>query len=425
VKIFYKILGCKMNFLEAEKIAKNLKSSGVSVTQDIQEADAIIVNTCAVTRQAEKKSRQAIRSLASKNKKAQIIAFGCGIKASPEVFNSIPEIHKVFPEWSDVVAHIQKSGDQKPKQEGSNFEHFRTRAYIEIQNGCDNYCTYCITARLRGQHVSRPAEEIIQDIQEAEKNGIKEIVLTGINVGAWGAKNSTQSEDAKLDQLLRVILAETSIPRLRISSLGPQYLSDQLIELWASESRILPHLHLSLQSGSSSVLERMRRGYTSAEVDGKLSKLRQVIPDIGIAADVIVGFCGESDEEFQETCDLVQKHEFMKIHVFPFSLRQGTSAEKLGDDISPEIKKARTEKLRRISNKLYKNFVQKNLGKIQKVLVEATKGEGLKGLTGNYIQIEFPDQKELINKIVNVKIGESSKTPVTATKQLYPSASLQ
>ena len=404
-----------MNFLEAEKIAKSRGILQYAPTQDVQEADIIIVNTCAVTRQAEKKSRQAIRSLASKNPQAQVIAFGCGVKASPDIFNSIPEIDQVFSEWSEVVAHIQKSDDQKSKQEESDFKHFRTRAYIEIQNGCDNYCTYCIIARLRGKHISLSKEEVIQSIKEVEEEGIKEIVLTGINIGAWGASYSHKAEESRFHELLKSILSETNIPRIRISSLGPQYLSDELIKLWATENRILPHLHLSLQSGSTPVLERMRRGYSSAQVDERLTKIRKAIPDLGIAADIIVGFCGESEDEFQETCNLVQKHEFMKLHVFPFSLRQGTLAEKFGDDIFPEIKKARAEKLRQINDKLYKNFVQKNLGKVQKVLVEATKGEKLKGLTGNYIQIEFPDQKELINKIVNVKIGESSSS-VTAAK---------
>jgi threonylcarbamoyladenosine tRNA methylthiotransferase MtaB len=271
---------------------------------------------------------------------------------------------------------------------------------------------------LRGKHFSRSKEEVIADIKEVEKAGIQEVVLTGINIGAWGASLSHKQTEAKLHELIHVILEETTMPRIRISSLGPQYITDELIDLWAKESRIQPHLHLSLQSGSTTVLDRMKRGYTAEDVDKKLTKLRRAIPDIGIAADIIVGFCDETEEEFLETYAFVQKHEFMKIHVFPFSLRQGTAAEEIGDTVSSDTKKERTKKLRDVSNKLYKNFVQKNMGKVQKVLVEATRSGSLKGLTGNYIQIHFPENENLINKIVRVQIGEV-ETPVTATKQLY------
>jgi threonylcarbamoyladenosine tRNA methylthiotransferase MtaB len=265
----------------------------------------------------------------------------------------------------------------------------RTRLPIAIQTGCDDVCSFCITRIARGAHRSLPIDSIVRQIRHAEELELKEIVLTGINLAAWGCENTRQPQQARLHELLFEIMEQTDIPRIRLSSLGPQYLQPGFFEV-LSDARICDHLHLSVQSGCDSVLQRMARGHGMKEVLDTAERARTVRPNVGLAADMIVGFPGESDTEFATTLDTVRAVGFSKLHVFPFSPREGTPAARMSDAVSQEVKKGRATVLRELGNQLREAFIASQLGTDHQVLVESNEA----GLTTNYLRVAVPGAKE-------------------------------
>jgi threonylcarbamoyladenosine tRNA methylthiotransferase MtaB len=412
--------GCKNNRYELDKIQEWAVSNGIKIV-DENEADFSIINTCTVTHIADKKSRQLIRKTKNSNPKLKTIVFGCAARMQKKEFEKIEEIDHLLPDLKTVLGFLgdvnnttiqPKAGFANPAF--GNRDVGRSRALVQIQDGCDNYCSYCIIAAARGRSKSRPADEIIEEVKQHVKNGYNEVVLTGINIGAYGCSVTTKPEESKLAELLNNILEKTNIKRVRLSSMGSEYffnyelgirnyeLNGNLINI-LKNPRICRHIHLSVQSGSDSVLKRMKRNYSVRQMDDIIYRLKEDIPGIAITADIIVGFPEEMDEEFAETVDFVKRHKLAKVHVFPYSIRKNTLAA-TRPQVSDEVKKERAHKLQKIANKLRSEFIKNQTGKSVSVLWESESD----GLTDNYIRIH----KKGSYKVCSVTIEKLEKQMV-------------
>ncbi len=377
MKFFIRTLGCKMNWLDSARLAAALQSAGHQPVSDETEADHVFVNTCTVTAEADRKSKQTVNK-AGRNP-VQVAVMGCGPRVDRGIWQQQSGNALVFADDASMFAHfgVELSDDQLPLNS-------RTRLPVAIQTGCDNLCTFCITRVARGRHRSLPIDTIVAQINQALEHDIHEVVLTGINLAAWGCEDSNHPEQARLHELLEAILQQTEMPRIRLSSIGPQFIQPGFFDVYQDE-RICDYLHLSLQSGSDSVLERMVRGHGTEEVYRIAERARAARPDTAIAADVIAGFPGESEQEHRETMTLLEQVGFAKLHVFPYSTREGTPAAKLPGQLPTEIKKVRAGEIRDLARILRKRFLEAQIGKDFQVLVESS---GNNGLTTNYIRMQ-------------------------------------
>ncbi len=382
-------LGCKMNFVDSERLAKELGERGYQIEED--NPDWVVVNTCTVTHSADKKSAIKIRNAFSRTQ--NVIITGCGARTDHDFWKQqFPKVLLV-PQIEEVIKIItDKESDQSTRMSSSSLPVFlgRTRRYVAIQNGCDTYCSYCIIPFARGKSESREKEAIVKEILNLELQGGKEVVLTGINLAAWGATHTRKPEENCFAHLLKYILERTSIPRIRISSVGPEFLGDEFFDVYANE-RICDHLHVSVQSGSEKVLKLMNRGHGVASIEQVAHKARKVRPDTALTSDIIVGFPGEGEREFKESEDLMRRLAFSKLHVFPFSLRQGTAAEHLKEGlVSEQEKKKRSAHLRAVGEDLLRDFYRSQLGKTKSVLWE---GKGV-GLSTNFVRVRKEGAEE-------------------------------
>lgn len=400
MKIVVMTLGCKVNKYESDAMIYNLKLNGHEASDKLEKADAYIINTCAVTAEAEKKSRQMIARCRKFNSNAKIYVCGCASQKDAQQFA------EKGVNFISGVAGKEKINDFL-NQNGVNVDTLptvyeemvaqpqRIRAYIKIQDGCDNFCSYCIIPYLRGRSRSR---EIIKIIEEVASLGdeIKEVVLTGINVTDYRID----------DQPGLLTLLEKLDPygkRLRLSSMEETLVSEEFVKGLSELSNFCPHFHLSLQSGSASVLKRMNRKYTPEEFLASVELIRKYFPLAAITTDIIVGFPDESDDEFQQTYDFVQKVGFADIHIFQYSRREGTVAAKM-KDLSPEVKQRRFEALNALKSVLCTRFIEQNIH--GKVLVEEKVGKYYVGFTENYIKCYIKSFKNLFNQVVPVQIGK-------------------
>lgn len=407
----HKVFGCKVN-----KFYLNKRIAHLEATQ--QSADDIfLVATCVVTDRAKSKRVKEILDQLHQDKRVYIA--GCGSISRGEAmdrdifFNYYPEL-RPYEEKILLLA-------EDPAQDAKSFtnglktpnQKLWTKNYVIIQNGCDNYCSFCLTIFKRGPHRNRPLEEIIQEIHQIESEGWKEIVITGINLAARGASDTRNAGESKLPELLNAILEQTNIPRIRISSIDPQYLTDDFFEI-VKNPRFVPHFHFSIQSFSAPVLKLMNRGYSSEKLEEVLTKIRNLDrPDkdqISIWADIICGFPGETEEDFLITCEGVKKHRITKLHAFPFSDHH--KAEKIPASLLPnqvpnEIRKERNRRLIEIWDQVRDTFVAQNYGKKFQVLIEETKNGKSKGRTENYIHVVIPGEYEK-GSIVEVVLDEKN-----------------
>ena len=370
-----------MNWLDSARLAAALQSAGHNAVADESEADYVFVNTCTVTSEADRKSKQTVNKAGRAQK--QVAVMGCGPRVDAEGWQQA-ENTLVFSDDNALLKHfgIEEDDAQMPLSS-------RTRLPVAIQTGCDNECTFCITKVARGAHRNLPVERVVQQVKQAHEHGIKEIVLTGINLAAWGCENSNRPEQARLHELLEAILQQTEIPRIRLSSLGPQFIQPAFFDVYA-DTRICDYLHISLQSGSDTVLNRMVRGHGTAELCSIAERARAVRPDTALAADIIAGFPGESDAEHQETMELLNAVQFAKLHVFPFSEREGTPAATMPEPVDVAIRKQRAAEIRELARLMRKQFIDQQMGKRLTVLVE---GNG-SGLSTNYIRLLTNDLGE-------------------------------
>ncbi|MCW8829670.1 MAG: MiaB/RimO family radical SAM methylthiotransferase [Gammaproteobacteria bacterium] len=394
MKFYIRTLGCKMNWLDSARLAAALQTAGNTAVADEAEADYVFVNTCTVTAEADRKSKQIVNRAGRQQK--QVAVMGCGPRVERNEWQQQSANALVFSDEQQMLAHFGIENDELLLPLNS-----RTRLPVAIQTGCDNLCTFCITRVARGQHRSLPAEQIVRQIELALENDIREVVLTGINLAAWGCENSNHPEQARLHELLEIILQRTAIPRIRISSIGPQFIQPAFFDVYRDE-RICDYLHISLQSGSDSVLQRMVRGHGTEEVARIAERARAVRPDTALSADIIAGFPGESEAEHRQTLAFLEQVGFAKLHVFPYSIREGTLAADIAGQLPQELKKARAGEVRELARILRKRFIAEQFGKRFQVLVE---GNG-SGLSGNYLRLLSGDHTQ--GEIVEVVVNEES-----------------
>jgi len=405
MKIALDTLGCKLNQAEAEFLARQLAEAGYRLVSLVDEADVYILNTCTVTHVADAKSRHWLRLAHRRNPNALVVATGCYAQRVPQELAQIEGVSLVVgnDEKQHLLRLLQESSclscpTSIQEVSATNYHlAFRTRAFIKIQDGCNSFCSYCIVPTVRGREHSLPVEQIVAEVRHRVADGGKEVVLTGTEIGSYNYNG------VSLKGLLENILAETDVTRLRISSLQPQGISSELIRLWR-DSRLCSHFHLSLQSGSDGVLRRMNRRYSVSDYQGAVSLIRALVPEVAIATDFIVGFPGETEEEFEESYNICQQMEYARIHVFSYSRRSGTQASQLPQQISAQVKKERSQKMLALHKESSQNFRQQFLGKNMLVLWEKQSDGGVwSGLTGNYIRVYTKSDEDLANKLLLVK----------------------
>ncbi|HSG41770.1 MAG TPA: tRNA (N(6)-L-threonylcarbamoyladenosine(37)-C(2))-methylthiotransferase MtaB [Anaerolineales bacterium] len=411
MKIYLDTVGCRLNQSEIETMARQFRAAGHEIVATADMADMAVVNTCSVTSNAASDSRGKIRQIARAGVD-EIIATGCWSTLQPQKAQDLPNVlHVISNDRKDqLVADIldipQESFDIEPiSREPLPGLHRRTRAFIKVQDGCDNQCTFCITTVARGEGRSRTVADVILDIQSAMDGDTKEVVLTGVHLGSWG-----YDFDSNLTELVKAILRETDIPRLRLSSLEPWDLSADFFSLWENP-RLMPHLHLPLQSGSESTLKRMRRNTTPASFRELVAAARQAIPDVSITTDIIAGFPGETEDEFAETFDFIHEMEFAGGHVFTYSPRPGTGAAQMKGQVKPQLRKKRNHILQGVLAESEKSYREKFIGRNMSVLWESTSETGeqgwlMEGLTENYLRVNAFAKSPIWNEINEVSLQD-------------------
>ena len=403
-KIYATSLGCKVNSYELEAIKDLLLENNHNELSSPEEADFIIVNTCCVTNMAASKSRKKISHLHKINSKAKLIVMGCYVQGFEDEIKDMEgisllvgtsnrtKIKEYIDNPSNITSYV-KDIDIKDKYEElkvtSYFEN--TRAYLKIQDGCDNYCTYCIIPYVRGHIKSRDEKDILDEANKLVSLGYKEIVLTGIHTGSYGK----DKENNKFSDLVEKLLAIDGLYRLRISSIEESEIDDKLIYLLQHNDKLAKHLHIPLQAGSDAILKSMNRKYDLKTYINNVKKIQELVDDIAITTDVIVGFPGETDDNFNDTINTCKEIGYAKIHVFPFSRRKGTVADKLQNQIDGNIKKQRTDVLLDLSNKLGYNFNSRYLYKKIDVLIEEKLNNSYFGHTSNFIKVQIKTDKKL------------------------------
>lgn len=454
MKVHIFTLGCKVNIYETGAMEEQFIKHGYELTDDI--ADVYVVNTCSVTNIAERKSRQMLRRAKELNPKAIIVACGCYAQVAGKEIANIPEVDIIIGnnEKTQIVNIIEEY--KKNKQEEiisdvmhqNNFLDFgittyteMNRAVIKVQDGCDRFCTYCIIPYARGKVRSRVPENILEEIKEISKKGIKEVVITGIHLASYGKdfkeeavekyrKNYgydekytkfTPNDDLhsggfRLIELLEQINKIDGIERIRLGSLEPKLINEEFINRLSKIAKICPHFHLSLQSGCDKTLKAMNRRYTTEEFEKSVELIRKYFKEVSLTTDIIVGFPGETDEDFDKTYQFLKQIKFYKMHIFKYSPKKGTVAEKMPNQIDGKIKEERSKKLIELSNKNEEEYNRNNIGKIVKVLFEEKVGEYYKGHTTNYITVNARYDENVIDKIKEVKIENTYKNLETLGK---------
>jgi threonylcarbamoyladenosine tRNA methylthiotransferase MtaB len=411
MKIFLDTVGCRLNQAEIETLARQFRAAGHEIIASAAEADLAVVNTCSVTSEAASDSRAAIRR-ANRLGAGEVVVTGCWATLEPDKTGSLPGVSKVVPNLqkdnlaADLLGLPQEFFDLEPlARQRIPGLHARTRAFIKVQDGCDNACTFCITTVARGANRSRPLENVLADVRAALDGGAKEIVLTGVQLGAWGGDFSTPQ---RLSDLVSALLARTSVPRLRLSSLEPWNLEADFFSLWREE-RLCRHLHLPLQSGSETVLKRMRRKTTPGSFAALVQSARAAIPEMAITTDIIVGFPGETEAEFSETLAFVRRMNFAGGHVFTYSARPGTPAARMNNQVRHETRKERNALLRAAVEESAQAYRTSFIGRTLPVLWEGSSrltdaGWVLEGLTGNYLRVSAVAPEVRWNQMNDVQL---------------------
>ncbi|ATP39459.1 tRNA (N(6)-L-threonylcarbamoyladenosine(37)-C(2))-methylthiotransferase MtaB [Solibacillus sp. R5-41] len=418
-------LGCKVNHYETEAIWQLFKDQGYDRVEFNHQSDVYIINTCTVTNTGDKKSRQVIRRAIRQNPNAVICVTGCYAQTSPAEIMAIPGVDIVVgtQDREKLLGYIEQYREERQPinavrniMKNRVYEELdvpaftdRTRASLKIQEGCNNFCTFCIIPWARGLMRSRDPEEVIRQAQQLVDAGYLEIVLTGIHTGGYGQ----DFKDYNLAQLLRDLESQVKgLKRLRISSIEASQLTDEVIEVLQNSEIVVNHLHIPIQSGSDTVLKRMRRKYTMEFFAERLEKLKVALPDLAVTSDVIVGFPGETEEEFMETYNFIRDHKFSELHVFPFSQRTGTPAARMEDQVDEEVKNERVHRLIALNDQLAKEYAARFEEEVLEVIPEERFKEGANenlyvGYTTNYLKIIFEGSEQLIGKLTKVKITKA------------------
>jgi threonylcarbamoyladenosine tRNA methylthiotransferase MtaB len=411
MKVYLDSLGCRLNLSEVETLARRLVALGWQVVSQPEEAQVYVVNTCAVTVQAERKSRSRVRSLAAANPQAAIAVLGCYATLAPRRCAAWPQVTWVIPNAEkERAAHIlteaqPRTGAGAPAGafDGS---FLRTRAFIKVQEGCDNHCTYCVTRRLRGPGRSRAVGEVVRQVRARVAEGYQEVILTGVNLGSYGRHRPGAGG---LAGLVQTLLRETDVARLRLSSVEPWDLDEAFFTLW-EDARLCRQLHLPLQAGCDATLRRMGRPITTARFARLVEAARATIPDLALTTDVIAGFPGEDEAAFEAGLAFVDRLAFARLHVFPYSPRPGTPAAEAPGQVPGPVRRARARRLRRLGARHAAQFRAQFLGREMPVLWERPNRAGLwSGLTDNYIRVVAPADEDLHNQIRMTRLLEARK----------------
>ncbi len=422
-------LGCRLNQYESTAIEENLSKEGFIVLPFSEKCDVYIINTCAVTEESEKKSRKIVRRAHSENPDAFVIVTGCASQVHSDVMAAIPgvsyvcgnrnklsaaEAAKMLVRGESVDEKIQIIDVEASPIEKMNISRSeRTRAFVKIEDGCDNHCTYCIIKTARGNVVSRRAEEIIEEVKTLHRAGYEEVVLTGVETASYG-KDFEDGYD--LATLIRDVAEKTDIKRIRLGSLEPSVLKKAFVDKIAAEKKFLPSFHLSLQSGSNKVLADMKRKYNREMVLANVDYIKEKMPLSTFTCDIIAGFPGESEADFADTYDIAEKIEFLHMHVFPFSAREGTPAATMSGQLPESVKNERVKRLAELEKTLRERNVQRFMGKEFEVLFETEKGGVYTGHTENMLEVSVPSESDIRGKIVKVKISGYDGENVRAEK---------
>lgn len=425
-KVSFYTLGCKVNQYESNGMMQKLKEAGyeiVDINDDI--SDVCIVNTCTVTNISDRKSRQILRKVKDKNPNAIIVATGCYAQVSRKALEEMPEIDIVLgnDEKKEIVKYIEQYNNSKftEIEDISKQKEFvdmgeityteKTRAVVKIQDGCNQFCSYCIIPYARGRVRSRKQENIIKEANKIAQEGIKEIVLTGIHIASYGKDFNNENG---LIELLEELNKVEGIKRIRLGSLEPKIITEEFVQRLVKLEKICHHFHLSLQSGCDSTLKRMNRKYTTQDIREIANRLRRYYPDVMLTTDIIVGFPGETEEEFETTKKFLEEIKLYKMHVFPYSKREGTVAAKMENQIDGNIKEERSKELIELSNKNQEEYNKSYIGKKVEVLFEEKDGEYYKGHTQNYIMVKYKTDENIENTIKEVEVKSAEIEDVEA-----------
>jgi threonylcarbamoyladenosine tRNA methylthiotransferase MtaB len=405
VKVYITALGCKLNQSEAESWARGLAAAGFDIVGDPASADLSIVNTCTVTHVAARKSRQRVRQCARANPQANVVVSGCYAEISPAQAARLPGVCWVAgtADKERLVEKICASLALPPPVAPILTERLpggHTRAFVKIQDGCNNACSYCIVRIARGPQRSRLSQDVLDELLARQAEGYREAVLTGVHIGAYGRERGET-----LAGLVRQVLERSEFPRLRLSSIEPWDLTSELLALW-EDPRLCRHLHLPLQSGCDATLKRMNRRYTTSQYSDLLTAARRAIADLAVTTDVIVGFPGEDESEFEASAEFVERMAFARLHVFPFSARQGTAAAGMTGRLSARVKKERAARMAAIGRRCAGAFQHHFLGRTMDVLWESERSGQWDGLTDNYIRVWVDSSCPLSNRIFPARLTE-------------------
>ena len=453
MKVHFFTLGCKVNIYETGAMEEQFLKHGYELTEGI--ADIYVINTCSVTNIAERKSRQMLRRAKELNPKAIIVACGCYAQVASSEIANIPEVDIIIGnnEKTNIVNIIEDYKKNKEREaligdviHQNDFVDFGittytelNRAVIKVQDGCDRFCSYCIIPYARGKVRSRVPENILEEIKKIAQKGIKEVVITGIHLASYGKdfqnvreyrkkygydeqydefnpKDDLQSGGFRLIELLEQINKIDGIERIRLGSLEPKLITENFIHRLSKIEKICPHFHLSLQSGCDKTLKNMNRRYTTAEFRSSVNLIRKYYKDVSLTTDIIVGFPGETDNDFEETYKFLKEIKFYKMHIFKYSPKKGTVAAKMSNQIDGKIKEERSKKLIELSDKNEEEYNRETIGKTVNVLFEEKVGEYYKGHTTNYITVNAKSEENVIDKIKEVKIEDTYKKIETLGK---------
>ena len=419
-RVAFYTLGCKVNQYETEAMLELFEKEGYEKAETEDYADVYVINTCTVTHMSDRKSRQYIRRMKKKNPDAIIAVVGCYSQVSPEEILSIDEVNLVMGtnDRKKIVEEVKKIDASRKvstvddimkvkafEEIEINKTNGKTRAFMKIQDGCDRYCSYCIIPYARGRVRSRDLESIVKEVENLASNGYKEVVLTGIHVASYG--KDIKDSDIKLLDVIKQINDIEGIERIRLSSVEPILFTDEFVEAVSTMDKVCPHYHLSLQSGCDETLKRMRRRYTTEEYKAIVDRLRAAIPNVSITTDVIVGFPGETNEEFDKTYEFLKDIELTHMHVFKYSPRKGTPAATMENQVDPSTKHDRSEKLLQLNEENFNKFGQKMLDKEFNVLFEQKVGDNkYEGLTENYVKVIVESDNDISEQILKVKIKD-------------------